>query len=64
MNTNDENMEAVEILVNSRHDYLSDWEAEFLDDISVRLEAGRSEMKCRSGASSQVAQKGYVGEDI
>lgn len=39
--TNDENMEAIEILVNSRHDYLSDWEAEFLDDISVRLEAGK-----------------------
>ena len=40
-NTNDENLEAIDILVQSRYQFLSDWESEFLEDISVRLEAGK-----------------------
>ena len=40
-NSNDENMEAIDILVNSRYGHLSDWEVEFLEDISIRLEVGK-----------------------
>ena len=41
MNSNDENLEAIEILLKSRYDHLSDWEVEFLEDISIRLEVGK-----------------------
>lgn len=38
---NDENMMVVYDLIKSAYEKLSGWELEFLEDISIRLEAGK-----------------------